>query len=84
MEYDMPNITVKNIPNELYGKLKQSAEIHHRSINSEIIYLIEQAVTNQKINPETMLVNARKLREKTAAYIITDAELNKAKTDGRL
>jgi len=80
----MATITVKNIPIELYGKLKQSAEIHHRSINSEIIYLIEQAVSSQKINPETILVNALKLREKTAASIISDAELNKAKTDGRL
>ena len=77
----MPTITVKNIPIELYGKLKQSAEIHHRSINSEIISLIEQAVSSQKIKPEIMLANARKLREKTTASSISDVELNKAKRD---
>ncbi|MFV1922255.1 MAG: FitA-like ribbon-helix-helix domain-containing protein [Methylotenera sp.] len=31
----MPAITVKSIPDNLYSQLKQSAEAHHRSINSE-------------------------------------------------
>jgi len=30
-------LTLKNIPDELYGRLKQAAEVHHRSLNSEVI-----------------------------------------------
>jgi hypothetical protein len=36
-------ITVKNIPDELYDLLKQSAEANHHSINSEIIVLSSNA-----------------------------------------
>lgn len=80
----MPTITVKNIPPDLYEQLKQSAEAHHRSINSEIIACIEQAVRSRRIDPEAILVRARRLREKTADYKITDDEFSQAKREGRL
>ena len=79
----MPSITVKNIPEDIYKQLKQSAEINHRSINSEIIACIERAVRSQLIDPEAIIANARVLREKTAAYRITDDELTQAKNMGR-
>ena len=56
-------ITVKNIPVEIYEKLKRAAEISHRSINSEIIACIERAVCSQEIDPDLLLANARRLRE---------------------
>jgi len=80
----MPTITVKNIPPDIYEKLKQSAELSHRSINSEIIVCIERAVRSQEIDPELILVNARSLRRKTASQPITDGEFSQAKTTGRL
>ena len=80
----MPTITVKNIPAEIYEKLKRAAEISHRSINSEIIACIERAVRSQEINPDLLLANARKLREKTAGHPITDREFARAKAAGRL
>jgi len=79
----MPTITVKNIPPEIYEKLKQSAEMSHRSINSEIIACIERAVRSQQVNPDLLLANARKLRIKTASHPITDSEFTQAKTSGR-
>ncbi len=33
----MATVTVKNIPDELYDRLKSVAEINRRSINSEIL-----------------------------------------------
>jgi len=80
----MPTITVKNIPADIYEKLKKSAETSRRSINSEIIACIERAVQSQQINPDLLLSNARKLRSKTSSHPITDDEFNQAKTTGRL
>jgi plasmid stability protein len=80
----MPTITVKNIPAELYERLKQSAEVNRRSINSEIIVCLERALYSQQIDPEALLPRARVLREKTADYPITDEEFTAAKAAGRL
>ena len=79
----MPTVTVKNIPADIYEKLKRAAEISHRSINSEIIACIERAVSSREINPGVVLAEARRLRAKTAAHPITDRELVQAKTAGR-
>jgi plasmid stability protein len=80
----MPTITVKNIPPDLYEELKKVAGVSHRSINSEIIACIESAVRSRKINPDLLLVNARRLRARTAAHPITDKEFTRAKSAGRL
>jgi plasmid stability protein len=79
----MFSITVKNIPDEIYERLKRSAKANRRSINSEIIVIIEDAVRSKKIAPEEMLVRARGLREKTAKYSVTDDEFTAAKGAGR-
>ena len=79
----MPNFTVKNIPPELFARLKQRAESNHRSLNSEIILCIEQAVGSFRVDPQAFLATARRLREKTALYTVTEEELIKAKNEGR-
>ncbi len=80
----MISITVKNIPPEVYERLKHSAKINRRSVNSEIIVIIEEAVRSKKIVPEDLLTQARQLRDKTASYTISDDEFTRAKDSGRL
>jgi len=79
----MPTFTVKNIPEELYAHLKQAAGESHRSINSEIIVCLEQALGSRKTSVEAFLARAEKLRELTRKHPITDAEFNRAKRAGR-
>jgi plasmid stability protein len=79
----MPSITVKNVPEELYERLKLSAQANRRSINSEIIVCIERAVSSERVEPEVVIARARELRDRTAEYRITDEEFNSAKADGR-
>lgn len=79
----MTTITVKNIPADLYVLLKHSANLNRRSINSEIIFCLERALQSQPVDVEKILGNARKLREGTSAYQISDEELNQAKSEGR-
>ena len=80
----MTTYTVKNIPPNIYEKLKRSAELNRRSINSEIIFCIENTVQSQAVDSELVLRRARKLRSLTQDYPITDDELKMAKEDGRL
>jgi antitoxin FitA len=80
----MSNITVKNIPEDLYERLRQSAASNHRSINSEIIVCIERAVSGRsKADVEAILADARRLRERIGILPITDEEFTEAKRAGR-
>ena len=79
----MANITVKNIPADLYEHLKESAVANHRSINGEIIACIERAVGSPSIDVEAVLERTRQLREKWRGPPITDDEFNEAKRAGR-
>jgi hypothetical protein len=79
----MVTITVKNIPDEIYERLKLTAKANRRSINSQIITIIEEAVRSKKIDHEILLLQARQLREATAGYAITDEEFNQMKDAGR-
>ena len=79
----MTSLTVKNIPPLVYARLKQQAENNRRSINSEIITILEKALSIQPIDVETALENARKLRELTANYSLTTEEIEEMINEGR-
>ena len=79
----MPTITLKNIPTDLYERLKQVAAANHRSMNSEIIVCLEQAIYSKPFNVEDFLQRARLLRERIGNYQITDEEIDRAKREGR-
>ena len=80
----MATVTVKNIPDDLYNRLKSVAEINRRSINSEIIMCIENTVLSRQINLEEVLEDARQLRRLTAGHPISDEKFNHLKAEGRL
>lgn len=40
----MPALQVKNVPEDLYGRLKQTAKAHHRSVSGEVLHLIEHGL----------------------------------------
>jgi len=79
----MPSITVKNIPKHAYEILKQTAATHRRSINSEIIRLIEKATISRQFYPEQHLNAARQSRAKTKEFLLTPEILQKTKENGR-
>jgi plasmid stability protein len=83
MEVAMVAVTLKNIPIELYERVKQNAKTNHRSINSELIAIIEQSVMPQPLDVKAWLEKARQLREMTAHYVIRDEELTGLKNEGR-
>ncbi len=80
----MANITVKNIPEDLYEKLTDCAKINRRSINQEIIVCIEKIVQYATITPEQVLEKARRLRKKNAAHQLKNDQLNRLRESKRL
>ena len=55
----MTNITVRDIPEAIYQKIKQEAVANKRSINSEIIYGLEQNYGNPKQDKQAILVTIK-------------------------
>lgn len=75
-------LSLKEVPTETHRTLKERAERNHRSLNSEILAILEAAVKSQKIDTDEHLRKARALRERFTG-IVTDAELQTAKRTGR-
>ena len=46
------SITLKNIPEPLYRRIRMAADRHHRSLNSEIIARLEQALAPHPVDVE--------------------------------
>jgi len=79
----MPALTIKNMPNELYQKLKDSAQAHHRSLNSELIYCLETVLTPRKVPVAERLQRARSLRQQVPAGNVTPTDIEDAIDQGR-
>ncbi|MDR9407556.1 MAG: Arc family DNA-binding protein [Balneolaceae bacterium] len=77
-----PSITVKNIPEEIYDRVREQAKAHHRSINSEIIACLEQTVKAQQVSTDDILQEARRLRKK-AKGSLSSYEIDSAINQGR-
>ncbi len=55
-------LTLKNIPDAVYERLKQSAEANRRSMNSEAIVRLEAALLPTRLTPVERLAQIRALR----------------------
>lgn len=79
----MVTITIKNVPEKIYERIKAQAKANHRSINGEILSILEQAVLLPPIDVQATLERARKVREWTANYTVTADEIEKMINEGR-
>lgn len=78
----MPSLTIKNIPDSIFKKLKTKAQRNRRSLNSEILNCLESSVGNRKINVEELLKKARGLRS-GINFTIKDKEISRLKKSSR-
>jgi len=79
----MANVTVKNVPEDLYRRIKQSAAEHRRSINKEIIHHLDRSLKPKQMDPKAFLARVDSLRNRLKLPPLTDAMLKKAKETGR-
>ncbi len=75
-------LTLKNIPDEIYTRLKTSAELHRRSINSEAIICLEAILAPGRFDAGERLRRARLLRSQIGATVQA-GEIDVLKREGR-
>lgn len=76
-------ITLKNIPTDIYDSLRQAAEAHHRSINSEAIACLERVLMPGKAGQDERLARARQIRASLDPKKFKAADIAKAIAQGR-
>jgi antitoxin FitA len=76
-------LTIKNIPDDIYVRLKSSAESNRRSLNSEIIVRLEEVLMPARVSPKERLVRIDKLRGSLGKIRVTEQEINAFKRQGR-
>ena len=79
----MATVTVKNIPDDLYARLKAAAAKNRRSINSEIIVCIERNLIQPKIPAEQIIDRVRRIRAAIRPSQLTIEQIDSAKREGR-
>ncbi|HSV46955.1 MAG TPA: Arc family DNA-binding protein [Ramlibacter sp.] len=76
-------LTLKNIPDEVYDRLKLSAQAHRRSMNSEAIVCLEAVLMPGKPTPTERLARARALRAALPAGKFRARDIDAMKREGR-
>jgi plasmid stability protein len=77
------NLTLKNIPDEVYERLKVSAESHRRSLNSEIIVCLESVLIPGRVPPAERLARARARRSALPKVRFKAKDIDAMKREGR-
>ena len=65
----MANLTVKNLSDDLYEKLKSQAHANRRSIAAEVTVLLERALGERATKEEDLHRRAQRLRDRTPSHL---------------
>lgn len=76
-------LTLKNIPDEVYLRLKASAQLHRRSLNSEAIVCLEAALHSTRVSVEERLARVRALRSALPSGPFNPQDIETLKQEGR-
>ncbi|MDM0111453.1 hypothetical protein QTI66_04785 [Variovorax sp. J22R133] len=76
-------LTLKNIPDTVFERLKLSAEKHRRSLSSEAIECLDSALPPARMTPSVRIARARELREELPAANFHARDIDAAKRADR-
>lgn len=76
-------LTLKNIPDEVYDRLKASAVLHRRSLNSEAIVCLESVLLPGRMSTDERLARVRGLRESLPHGKFRANVIDRLKREGR-
>ena len=76
-------LTLKNIPDDVYERLKVAAAMHRRSLNSEAIVCLETVLVPARMTPGERMARARQLRAGLATAKFRARDIDALKRQGR-
>ena len=76
-------LTLKNIPDDVYARLRAQAKLHRRSLNSEAIVCLESVLIPSRVAVADRLAAARAMRARLPKLVVRRRELDAFKREGR-
>ena len=76
-------LTLKNIPDTVYDRLKAAAGQNRRSLNSEAIVRLESSLASPALSVDLKLARIRALRESMAPNMFLASDIDAFKREGR-
>jgi plasmid stability protein len=77
------NLTIKDVPAKLHRKLKGRASENNRSLNWEVIDILERAVDPKPVDVEQLLAEVEGIHARVNLPPLTEGFLREAKNAGR-
>lgn len=77
----MPDVTLRDFPDDLYSALQRRAEQHHTALSDEVVSCLSGVFEDRCPSAEEVLERARELRTHIRGHL-TDAILTGLKTEG--
>ena len=74
------NLSIRNAPDRVVQRLRERADRHHRSLQGELLAIIEAAVQDSPLTPAEVLAEVRRLGLQTPSEAVA---LVRADRDGR-
>ncbi len=59
------NLSVKNVPDDLAARIRERAKRHHRSLQGELMVILEEAMGSTKLSVDEAEERLRALRFRT-------------------
>lgn len=73
------NLTIKDLPARLHRKLKAQAKSNRRSLNREVIEVLDRSLASKPVDVEGLLEQARLIQARLGLPPLTEAVLREAK-----
>jgi antitoxin FitA len=77
------NMTLKNIPDELYERLKFNAQLNHRSLNGEVIMRLDNSLQKPRMPASERVARAKALMRDLDPKKFKASDIDKFKREGR-
>jgi len=77
------NVTIKNLPRGVHRRLKSQAALNKRSLNGEIVEILEKAMQSQPVNIDDFIADLDRFHARHKIPPITEEMLRAAKNEGR-
>lgn len=79
----MASLSLRDIPDDLYARLKDRAVMHRRSLNAEVLTILDGALRSHRLTANAIEERIAQERRGLEASLLSDDVLAEARRSGR-